>query len=190
MQRILEALRQILAGLVNVFSWPAKAFTRLFGLSQRDEDEPEKAAGKAVSVAEKEEAEENRDALLRRQARALQRVLDSRLAGETPSKSALAKLPENVRSYVMSLTDDEVAIAAKAQRSSLIVAIAGQGISGIRTPVEVRQDVAVARRAALGVVESPKLAAGGTALKQTAAARSVDAIFAELAAAEPRRMGM
>ena len=196
MQRILEALRQMLAGLVNIFAWPGRVLTNLFGFNKRDEEDAQgKAAGRAVSTAQKEEAEENRDALLRRQARALARVMESRLAGETPSKTALAKLPEAVLSYVMALTDEEVAVAARAPRTALIDAVVGEGIPGIRSPSEVRQDAAAARRAALEVVENPRATALGAKLKPGEAPnlkpgpRDVDAILADMNLSS-KRMGM
>ena len=190
MRKLLEALKELLAGIVNMVAWPSRVMTRLFGLDRgRGEDEPERAAGKAVTAAQKEAAEEDRNAVLRRQARALQRVLDARHAGQEPPKAALAQLPEQVRSYVMSLTQDEVAVAVRGTSSGVMMAVVGEGLSGVRTPAEVRHAAAAARRAALEVVEGgPKPAAAPAPGKTTT--RSVDDIMAELTAPAPRRMGM
>ena len=193
MRKFLEALKEMLAGIVNIFTWPARAITNLFGLSRQAEDEPEQKGARAGTAAKREAGEEDRNALLRGQARALRRVLDARLAGEAPSKSALAKLPENIRNYALGLTLEEVQVASKASQSSLLVALVGEAIPGIRTPAEVRHDAADARRAALEVVQGgvqPTTAAKPKGDKKEAA-RDVDAILADMGLeAPPRRMGM
>ena len=191
MHKFLEALKQILAGIVNVFAVPGRFMSRIFGLDRRDEEEPEVRGAKATTAAQKEAAEEDRNALLRGQARALRRVLDARLAGGEVPQAALAKLPEAVRTYVMGLTQDEVQVASKATQSSLIVALVGEGLPGVRTAAEVRHDAADARRAALEVVEGGPAPATATKKDAKPAVRDVNTILADMGLeAAPRRMGM
>ena len=175
-------------------TWPGRVMTRLFGLDQGAEDEePEQRAGRATTAAQKEAAEEDRNATLRRQARALQRVLDARHAGTEPPKAALARLPEQVRSYVMSLTEDEVAVAVRSTGSGMMMGVVGEGLPGVRTPAEVRHDAVAARRAALEVVQGGPQPTSTPKPKDGTkpARRDVDSILADMGLqTTPRRMGM
>ena len=165
------------AAATDVLSLPGKVVSAVgSALGGGGTMDPGVAAAQAAAAASQETSASSRDSELRSIARVLQRVLDARAAGERPSQASLDRLPEGVRAYVMSITEDEVRAATQCGKAVLVQVLAGQGFPGCRAPVDVRAEEATVRRSQLVSVPDSRLSV-----------RSVDDILGDAPAIAARR---